>query len=338
MPFINTGELLDVLNKAGTKKPQESLENILGTHTTKPKNAKKKAFPSDTLLLIDADTLAFSAAAVCDGSFWTVLDDTTATLHGDFKYKKEAILFASENGIVDPIYEQKYEPEPLANAIAILKRSLIPFEDNECRYWLTPKTNFRDTEVDDYKANRKGKRRPKHLQACKQYLRDEYGAKEYPGLEADDCVVVDYEFFTKVKKQKCIIVGVDKDLRQIEGTFSDYTGKSMFISREQGRENLWCQAASGDPTDNIKTPKGIGPATFRKAFKDVDWSTTSDYDLMKLMIKLYATKVPMLEDEDVADYVTRITMWIKRTFRLVYLLRSVNDRWEIPTREGGIRW
>jgi len=317
--------------------PQESLENILGTHTTKPKNAKKKAFPSNTLLLIDADTLAFSAAAVCDGSEWHIYRKDGTPYQGPFKYKAEAIKYAVENSVDEPVYKQEYKPEPLINAIAILKRSLLPFKDNECRLWLTPKTNFRDTEVDDYKANRKGKRRPKHLQACKQHLMDEYGAKEYPGLEADDCVVVDYEFFTKVKKQKCIIVGVDKDLRQIEGTFSDYTGKSMFISREQGRENLWCQAAAGDPTDNIKTPKGIGPATFRKAFKDVDWSTTSDYDLMKLMIKLYATKVPMLEGEEVAEYITRITMWIKRTFRLVYLLRSVGDKWEIPTK-GGIRW
>jgi len=45
-----------------------------------------------------------------------------------------------------------------------------------------------------------------------------------------------------------------------------------------------------------------------------------------------------IPEETEKEYYERIAKWIKRTAKLVYLVRSREDVWEFPKKGGGIRW
>jgi len=299
------------------------------------KALKPTPFNPKDILLLDADTLAYTAAAVTDGSQWWLVEGTKEI--GPYKYKKDAVLAEKSFSSTGLRYEQRWEPEPVENAIKILKSKLVIFSKNKCEYYLTPKGNFRDDVLSTYKANRKGKRRPEHLTACKVWLEENVGARTVVGYEADDMVIIRAKELEEAA-EPWVIVGVDKDLKQIRGKFSDYTGKHTVVTDIGGRYNLWEQIAAGDSTDNIKTPRGLGKVGFKKAFASVDWLKTDDFTLVKMMHKLYCTKEKQRDGETEAEYHKRIFLWIQQTARLVYLVRSYKDKWILPKDDKGIRW
>ena len=295
-------------------------------------------FDTDVTLLIDADTHAYRAAAAADGSYWALVSSLSHITYKVGKYKSDVLKYKTNNGLTGSSLEQRWDPEPLHNAIHNLERSLDMFRDYKCEFWLTPKTTFRNTVVSDYKANRIGKRKPFHLKACIKYLEEKYCANRYADLEADDAVIIRATELTKGNKP-WVIVGCDKDLRQIPGTFYEPFKKVVYdVTSVDARKNLWRQIATGDTVDNIITPKGLGPKTFDKFFKDVDFMNDDDWSLFLHMIKLYSKFVEQSPEASDKEYLKRLALWIKRTASLVYLRRSVDDVWTFPTNNGEIRW
>jgi len=82
------------------------------------------------------------------------------------------------------------EADPLPHALHSTKLYVNQIiEDSGCteyNIYLTPKTTFRNKVRDDYKNNRKGKPKPVHIKAIRDYLINNYKAKVVDNIEADD--------------------------------------------------------------------------------------------------------------------------------------------------------
>jgi len=131
----------------------------------------------------------------------------------------------------------------------------------EYRAFISSSTNFRKDILPSYKANRKGRVKPKHLKALREYALEKMGAEEArQGLEADDEMAI-------YQTDDTIIVSLDKDLLQVPGKhFSwEISGKNwnrpdkFFTQTELGGIRLFYeQFIKGDTSDNIIGIKGMG--------------------------------------------------------------------------------
>ena len=138
------------------------------------------------------------------------------------------------------------------------------------KLYLSGANNFRKIIYPDYKANRT-QPRPKHLNACKQYLVDHWGATWTDGYEADDALGINQE---KTLEGNTIICSIDKDLRQIPGEHYNFVKKARdYISPETAIRTFYIQLLIGDTADNIKGVPGIGKA---KAPKILDGCNNED--------------------------------------------------------------
>lgn len=136
---------------------------------------------------------------------------------------------------------------------------------SEFKVFISGETNFRDQIYPDYKANRKGKPRPKWLYDCKEYLVKEWQAEVTEGYEADDALgIVQSAYFSDNAEfggtpHDCIICSIDKDLLQVPGQHYNFVRKERsIVTIHQGWYNFYCSLLVGDPTDNIGGCPGIG--------------------------------------------------------------------------------
>lgn len=122
--------------------------------------------------------------------------------------------------------------------------------------------NYRAVTV-PYKGHRKGRDKPKWLQAIRDYLVGHWKAQVMKGVEADDALTIAAEHF-KTQGTEVIIVTDDKDLLQYPGLHYNKNKSSRVfrVSEEEGHYALWHQVITGDRTDNIP---GVGHAASETA-------------------------------------------------------------------------
>lgn len=182
------------------------------------------------IILIDADTLAFAAAASCEDK----PDPFLACARVDSGI--ENILKACDPDNPEPQYE----------------------------LWLTGKDNFRYKVYPEYKGNRKESYRPRWEKDVKDYLITAWEAQWSEGCEADDMVGV-----RQMELENSIICHIDKDIDMIPGKHYGWPiireGKTVreeqfyTITPEEALRKFYRQLLTGDVTDNIKGATGIGP-------------------------------------------------------------------------------
>ena len=282
--------------------------------------------------LVDGDGPAYRAAAATDGRMYTV-DGTP----GAWKYKADVVKYCKEKGLSLTDIQVVFEPEPIEHALNAVKTSMRStemalsnhYDHYNIEVYLTNSDeNFRNDINPEYKANRKGVRKPEHLGSCKSYLVKTYGAEYPPNMEADDILAVRAAELRAEGIPYCV-VSQDKDLNQIPGDhFNHVTGEFFVVSPAEARENLWTQVVIGDTTDNILTPTGIGPAKAKALFKGVDWNCVSVVALEEMVCDLYikyqekngkprkATGIPPNTD------FTDILCWVRETYAQVHLLEE----------------
>lgn len=131
--------------------------------------------------------------------------------------------------------------------------------------------SFRKSISDIYKIQRV---RNKWVSLVRRRLLDMSFAIVSEYYEADDLVARDHK---KLGHGNCIVVSMDKDLKQLQGIHFDYyrppsneldergfkiqrpfRGLS-YISKVEAEQFFWKQMLTGDAGDNIKGIKGIGP-------------------------------------------------------------------------------
>lgn len=172
------------------------------------------------------------------------------------------------------------EADPLPHALHSTKLYVNQIiEDSGCteyNIYLTPKTTFRNKVRDDYKNNRKGKPKPVHIKAIRDYLINTYKAKVVQDIEADDALGLSQNPYT-------IIASIDKDLLMCEGKHYNFVKKEFTnVTKEEGTRFFYQQMITGDTSDNILGIKGLGKVKASKLLKD---TARKDWDNM--IIDLY---------------------------------------------------
>lgn len=180
--------------------------------------------------------------------------------------------------------------------------------------FLSGTNNFRNKINPDYKANRRGKPKPKYFEDCGKYLIEMYNAEITDGYEADDALGIH-------QKEGTVICSIDKDLLQIPGiNYNFVTKEYKEISKLEGLQSFYRQMLIGDSSDNIFGVKGVGKV---KAAKLIDNLTTED-EMYKLVFDLY--------EKETFECLPRFLMnadclWIMRKEGEIYTKRDMADQW-----------
>lgn len=138
------------------------------------------------------------------------------------------------------------------------------------KLFLTGPWNFRYEIYPQYKANRT-RPKPKHLEACRQFLIKQWGAVVCEGHEADDALGMEQSITVNDDEDGCafqglipitynsIICSIDKDLKQVPGRHYNFVKKEFDeVSPIQGLRSFYMSLLVGDPADNIRGVPGIG--------------------------------------------------------------------------------
>lgn len=169
------------------------------------------------------------------------------------------------------------------------------------KVFLSGSGNFRKTLYPEYKANRKDKPKPKHLQLLRTYLTEHWNAVLANGCEADDLLGVH-------QTDDTVICSIDKDLLQIPGTHYNWV-KGEFYEQNWlgGIRHFYEQLLKGDRTDNIPGVDGIGE---KKASRYLEGCETEQ--------EMYETCLGLYEQD-------KERMWLNG--KLLWIWRKENDIW-----------
>ena len=166
----------------------------------------------------------------------------------------------------DGLWTLHAQEEPAKAFLADRVQSLVEAVGaDELIIALSDKTNFRNTILPTYKANRKGIRRPMLLPILRDYLRENYEVFERPGLEGDDVLGI-LSTWDQLKGTK-VIITKDKDFNTIPCNvyFAHHPDDGIkSVSEEEADYFHMVQTLTGDATDNYKGCPGCGPVKAEK--------------------------------------------------------------------------
>ena len=200
----------------------------------------------------------------------------------DADYLIYSIGFASEED------SEKFAKSRLVETLENLVYLHLKADSYEA--FLTGKNNFRYdiAKTVPYKGNRKDSKKPKHYDALRSHMVKRLGAVIVDGQEADDEVAIR---MTKEPDQY-MLVGVDKDLRQIPGWHHNpVKAQTEYIDEFQAYKAFCTQLLTGDRVDNIPGLEGIGPVKAEKALKECK----TKEELLKATWAVYQEKEHDLE-------------------------------------------
>ena len=127
-------------------------------------------------------------------------------------------------------------------------------DDNEDR-------QFRYKLAADYKANRKGKRRPMLHPRLRKYMQETHDVYQRPTLEGDDTLGILLTSPTIVLGEK-VCVSIDKDMKTVPGLHYNTNAPEygiVAVSEEEADYWHMFQTLTGDTADNYKGVPGVGP-------------------------------------------------------------------------------
>ena len=131
-----------------------------------------------------------------------------------------------------------------------------------------------------YKANRQTEKPPFFDQLCN-YVREYYEPEIACGMETDDLVVL---YQRKIGHENCIIVSIDKDYLQCEGTIYNYRKREFIkVTQQEALYNFYEQMIVGDTADNVNYCKGYGKKYTQEAFKGV----VSEFGYRRKVLSLF---------------------------------------------------
>ena len=143
--------------------------------------------------------------------------------------------------------------------------------------------NYRATIFDTYKANRKDSIKPEFLAPLIEYVKDNLDVVTRSFVETDDIVA---KLMLQYGKDKAVIISIDKDYMQFEGTIYNYRKREFIkVSEEEAYFNFWSQMIIGDSSDNVKGVKGLGKSWCEKNLQGL-----SEYGMIRVVFKAFAKK------------------------------------------------
>ena len=207
----------------------------------------------------------------------------------------------------------------------LLSDILQEVEADKYKIFLSGGSNFRYDIYPEYKANRKDKPRPVHLQSTREFMINEWNAELCDGIEADDALGIHQDQIGPYEpphegEYKTVICSIDKDLLQIPGLHWNFVKKEWAdISSIQGLRNFYKQLLLGDRTDNIPGFDGKMRTKLPK-FLEFNYyqldSLENEWDMYDYLVTIYA-----------GDKET-----LFRNAQLLYIQREENDKWNPPEK------
>tara|TARA_B100001250_G_scaffold184424_1_gene158625 strand:- start:1636 stop:2394 length:759 start_codon:yes stop_codon:yes gene_type:complete len=224
----------------------------------------------ERIAVIDADILLYKACRVSEEEVnW---GDDQWVLWADLN-KVKTIIDDQVDLLVDEI-----------NA----DRSILCFSD---------KKNYRKEVNPEYKANRRGGRKPLCFTQALEYCKDTYPFRQLPNLEADDVIGI-IATCESGKPDEYIIVSEDKDLLTIPGLHWDLKHKKIYpISKKEADFNFFSQTLKGDAVDNYKGCPNVGKVTAEKLLQDAQ---KKGEDLWKTVVKRFE-KAGLTEEDAILN-------------------------------------
>jgi len=226
---------------------------------------------------------------------------TTALIDGDIIcYRCAAVTEEDDPGIA------KWQTDELMTRV--LSETLATAH----QVFISGENNFRYVLYPDYKANRKDKPKPKHLNLLREHLVTNWGAEIVNGCEADDYLGVH-----QTEGTDTIICSIDKDLLQIPGMHYNFVRREMTeVNELEGWRNFYTQLLIGDATDNIKGCPGVGKVKAPKFLSECD-TAESFYNAC---VKQYELAKTSLEQMHLSA-------------QLLFVWRKLDDIWTPPTKQ-----
>lgn len=139
--------------------------------------------------------------------------------------------------------------------------------------------NYRKKVDLSYKANRTSDK-PKFFEELIQFVKDNLNVQNRKGIETDDLVV---KYHKHYGKENAIIISIDKDYKQVEGTIYNYrSGDITIVSKEGALYNFYSQMVIGDQSDNVNYIKGKG-----KKWCEANLLNKSEYEMRAAVYRLF---------------------------------------------------
>lgn len=196
------------------------------------------------VLLLDADIFCFQIASAAEKEIdW---GDDFWTLHSDLNASKAAL-----HATVDHLQEK--------------------LDADEVLLCFTDAVNFRKSVYPEYKANRKGVRKPLAYKELVQYAKEAFETFTRPTLEADDVMGILATWPAFRPGKRVIIVSEDKDLKTIGGAWLFNPAKHeepVFNDPKEAERYFLEQTLTGDTTDGYPGCPGIGPDTAKEILEN----------------------------------------------------------------------
>jgi len=208
--------------------------------------------------------------------------DTVLLIDGDiFMYK-----CSSPKQINGEVVEEDTLELAISKFNNWLKTLINNTKSNNYIGFLTGKSNYRYSIYPEYKANRKGKPKPQHLSALRDYAINQYGFIVSEGVEADDMLAIAHTVLIN-SEYKPIIVTSDKDLSTNPCTiYNLFKDEYNEVSEYHAWYKLNYQLVVGDTVDNVKGISGKGEKAALAILTDTslsDWTSS----IIKEYISVY---------------------------------------------------
>lgn len=191
-------------------------------------------------LLIDADTLVYAAASANEEPFqWS---EWLWSLHCDM----DACVAQLEDTVKE-----------IMEGLQSTKVVMVLSDEKRWRVEIMP----------EYKANRRGTRKPVTYEPLREYVRQKWNTYQRESLEGDDVLGI-LSTHPKFIPGKKIIVSIDKDMKTLPGYLCNYAKDRMpapdpwvihKVTPAMAYRAHMFQTLTGDTTDGYKGCPGIGP-------------------------------------------------------------------------------
>lgn len=228
----------------------------------------------------------------------------------------------------------EHEPKEIAVLrIEHMMRDILRESNSDTyRCFLTGKNNFRYDLYPEYKANRKDKPKPVHLQACRDYLVETWNAVISEGCEADDLIGIaatDCE-----DPMSFVVCSIDKDLKMIAGHHFNFVTKELsFVTPIEGLKSFYKQLILGDVSDNIPGFDGKARQKWPKFMQhhhDYIDMCSNDIDMYEYVKGIYTNEANDINLNGALLYIQRSQgeLWIPPNLQ-------VQVRSEVPDTDSG---
>lgn len=288
-------------------------------------------------ILFDADSMVYGCGFASQRSVYDwIASDGTEVVEGVAASREDlgAVEALLPEGWKMEAVVALVEPEPVENALALVKRQILRIETkldsdgylfDKLELFITGKGNHRNeiATIRPYKGNRVNMEKPVHYKAIRRYMMNRWQAVKVDGHEADDevaCISASLQY----DPAQVMIVSQDKDLRTVPGLLYNYNKDKYELITPQGAlVNFYRQMLVGDATDNVVGCYRTG----EKKAEGLIYEALSEQEMYDAVLAEFASSMERkgcpYADRNPQDVVLE-------TGRLLHMSRFRGDIWSPP--------